>query len=128
MAKVIGIGGVFFKSKDPAALINWYRDVLGMPVHDWGGVAITPEAMAAQPGAAMVFAPFKQDTKYFEPSTRDYMINLMVDDMEGILASCAKHGVAVTRSDDQSMGHFAHLMDPEGNKIELWEPAPMKTE
>ena len=93
MAKVIGVGGIFFKSRDPAALLNWYRDVLGLQVHDWGGVFMTPDAMAAHPGAGTVFAPFKQDTTYFEPSTKDFMINLAVDDLDGILASCARHGV-----------------------------------
>ena len=78
MAKVLGIGGIFFKAKDPAALINWYRDVIGLQIEDWGGVVLRPEAMAAHPGAATVFSPFKADTKYFEPSTKDFMINLAV--------------------------------------------------
>ncbi len=83
MAKVIGVGGIFFKSKDPAALTKWYADVLGMPMQDWGGILLMPETMAAHPGAATVFAPFKQDTTYFEPSTKDFMINLAVDDLDG---------------------------------------------
>lgn len=126
MAKVLGIGGVFFKAKDPAALMNWYRDVVGMHVHDWGGVFITPEAMAAHPGAGSVFSPFKADTDYFEPSTKEFMINLAVDDIDGILANCAKHGVTPVRTfPDEFNGRFAHIMDPEGNKIELWQPRPV---
>ncbi len=125
MAKVIGVGGIFFKSNDPAALINWYKDVLGLPVHDWGGVLLMPEAMAAHPGAATVFAPFKQETTYFQPSTKDFMINLAVDDLEGVLASCEKHGVEIKRLPDEPNGKFAHISDPEGTRIELWEPKPM---
>lgn len=126
MAKVIGVGGVFFKSKDPAALTKWYGEVLGMPVHDWGGVFMTPEAMSAHPGAGTVFAPFKQDTDYFLPSTNAFMINLAVDDLDGVLANCAKHGVTPAKTfPDEANGRFAHIMDPEGNKVELWEPKPM---
>ena len=125
MAKVIGVGGIFFKSRDPAALLTWYRDVLGLQVHDWGGVFMAPDAMAAHPGAGTVFAPFKQDTTYFEPSTKDFMINLAVDDLDGILASCAKHGVEAKVLPPEPNGRFAHVSDPEGTRIELWEPKPM---
>ena len=125
MAKVLGIGGVFFKSKDPAALLKWYADVLGMPLQDWGGVLLMPENMAGHPGAATVFSPFKQDTTYFQPSTKDFMINLAVDDLEGVLASCAKHGVEAKVLPDEPNGRFAHISDPEGTRIELWQPKPM---
>jgi predicted enzyme related to lactoylglutathione lyase len=125
MAKVLGIGGIFFKSKDPTALIQWYRDVIGLEVQDWGGIVIRPEAMAAHPGAATVFAPFKQDTTYFQPSTKDFMINFAVDDLEAILASCAKHGVEAKVMPDEPNGRFAHISDPEGTRIELWQPKPM---
>jgi predicted enzyme related to lactoylglutathione lyase len=125
MAKVLGVGGIFFKSKDPAALLNWYRDVIGLELEDWGGVVLRPEAMAGHPGAATVFSPFKQDTTYFEPSKKDFMINLAVDDLEGVLASCAKHGVEAKVLPDEPNGRFAHIVDPEGNKFELWQPKPM---
>jgi predicted enzyme related to lactoylglutathione lyase len=125
MAKVIGVGGVFFKSKDPQALLQWYRDVIGLELQPWGGVVLRPQAMADHPGAATVFAPFKEDTTYFQPSTRDFMINLAVDDLDGVLASCAKHGVEASVMDDQPNGRFAHIMDPEGVRIELWQPRPM---
>lgn len=82
--------------------------------------------MAAHPGAATVFAPFKQDTTYFQPSTKDFMINLAVDDLDGVLASCAKHGVEATLMPPEPNGRFAHLLDPEGTRIELWEPKPME--
>lgn len=125
MAKVLGIGGVFFKSKDPVGLAHWYRDVIGLELEDWGGIVFRPEAMAAHPGAATVFSPFGEDTTYFAPSTREFMINLAVDDLDGILASCAQHGVEATVLPDEPNGRFAHVIDPEGTKIELWQPKPM---
>jgi predicted enzyme related to lactoylglutathione lyase len=125
MASVLGVGGVFFKSRDPVALIDWYRDVLGLDVQPWGGVVFTPEGMAGHPGAGTVFSPFAEDTTYFEPSTREFMINLAVDDLDGILKSCAAHGVEATVLPDQPNGRFAHIVDPEGTKLELWQPEPM---
>ena len=125
MARVLGIGGIFFKSKDPTALTNWYRDVIGLPVEDWGGVLLRPEPMSAHPGAATVFAPFKQDTTYFQPSTKDFMINLAVDDLDAILANCAKYGVEAKILPEEPNGKFAHISDPEGTRIELWQPKPM---
>jgi predicted enzyme related to lactoylglutathione lyase len=125
MARVLGVGGVFFKSRDPRALSAWYRDVIGLELEDWGGVVFRPEAMAGHPGAATVFSAFEDETTYFQPSTRDFMINLAVDDLEGILASCAAHGVEVKVLPDEPNGRFAHLLDPEGTKIELWQPKPM---
>ncbi len=118
---------MFFKATDPAALIAWYRDVLGLEVEDWGGVVFRPEAMAAQPGAGTVFSAFEADTTYFEPSAKDFMLNLAVDDLDGILASCATHGVEATVFPDQPNGRFAHIVDPEGTKIELWQPEPMSS-
>jgi predicted enzyme related to lactoylglutathione lyase len=125
MARVLGVGGVFFKSRDPRALSAWYRDVIGLEVEDWGGVVFRPEAMAGHPGAATVFSAFEAETTYFEPSARDFMINLAVDDLDGILASCAVHGVDVKVLPDEPNGRFAHLLDPDGTKIELWQPKPM---
>jgi predicted enzyme related to lactoylglutathione lyase len=125
MARVLGVGGVFFKARDQGALLAWYRDVLGLEVEDWGGVVFTPDAMAAHPGSGTVFSPFEADTTYFAPSTKDFMINLAVDDLEGILARCAEHGVEVLVLSDEANGRFAHILDPEGTKIELWQPKPM---
>lgn len=125
MARVLGIGGVFFKSKDPAALTRWYRDVIGLELEDWGGIIFRPEAMAGQPGAATVFSAFEADTTYFAPSTREFMINLAVDDLDAILASCAQRGVEANVMPDEPNGRFAHILDPDGTKIELWPPKPM---
>jgi predicted enzyme related to lactoylglutathione lyase len=125
MARVLGIGGVLFKSRDPGALAAWYRDVLGLEVQEWGGVVFRPEPMTAHPGAATVLSPLAADTTYFAPSTKVFMINPAVDDLDGILASCALHGVAATVLPDEPNGRFAHILDPEGTKIELWQPKPM---
>jgi predicted enzyme related to lactoylglutathione lyase len=126
MAKVLGIGGVFFKSRDQAALRDWYSRILGLSFEDWGGVVFTPQLAASHPGAATVFSSFKHDTDYFEPSSNEFMINLMVDDMDGILERCAQHDVTLLqRLDDEPNGRFAHILDPEGRKLELWEPKPM---
>jgi predicted enzyme related to lactoylglutathione lyase len=126
MAKVLGIGGVFFKSDDQAGLRDWYSRVLGLEFGDWGGVVFTPDAAAAHPGAGTVFSPFSADTDYFEPSTKEFMVNLMVDDLDGALERCASHGVEpVKRFEDEPNGRFAHILDPEGRKLELWEPRPM---
>ncbi len=122
MAKVLGLGGLFFKSRDTAALREWYNRVLGIEFADWGGVAFTPDAAMAQPGAATIFSPFKADTEYFAPSDKDYMFNLMVDDLDGVLARCRAEGVEAGEILDEFNGRFAHIIDPEGRKIELWEP------
>lgn len=116
---------MFFKSTDPVALAGWYRDVLGLEIQDWGGAVLGPEAMAAHPGAVTVFSPFVADTTYFAPSTRDFMINLAVDDLEGVLERCAQHGVEATVLPDEPNGRFAHILEPDGIKIELWQPKPM---
>jgi predicted enzyme related to lactoylglutathione lyase len=126
MPKVLGVGGVFFKSKDPAAMGEWYARVLGLESHDWGGVVFDPAVAARHAGAGTVFSPFKADTDYFEPSEKEFMINLMVDDLDGVLARCAEHGVHPVKTfPEEPNGRFAHIMDPEGRKIELWEPKPM---
>lgn len=125
MARVLGLGGLFFKSADPAATRDWYHRVLGIAVEEWG-TFFAPDAAAAHPGAGTVFAPFSADTDYFAPSDKEFMFNLMVDDLDGILARCAEHDVVPVRTfPDEANGRFAHIIDPEGRKIELWEPKPM---
>ena len=126
MAKVIGVGGVFFKSREQKALQEWYTRVLGLSFEPWGGVIFLPQTAASHAGAATIFSSFPGDTDYFAPSTSDFMINLMVDDLDGVLAQCKEHGVTPLQvMNDQPNGRFAHILDPEGRKIELWEPAPM---
>lgn len=128
MAKVLGIGGLFYKAIDPAASAAWYKDVLGVVFYDWGGAVFTPDAAAAHPGSGTVFSPFKADTSYFAPSTREFMINFMVDDLDAMLARCKQRGVEpLMVMPDEANGSFAHIMGPDGVKIELWQPKPMPT-
>jgi predicted enzyme related to lactoylglutathione lyase len=126
MSKVLGLGGLFFKSIDSAAMRDWYGRVLGLSFESWGGLVFLPETAAAHPGAATIFSAFAAETDYFSPSTHDYMFNLMVDDLDGILARCDEQGVtALAPILDEPNGRFAYIVDPEGRKIELWQPKPM---
>jgi predicted enzyme related to lactoylglutathione lyase len=123
MGRVVGIGGVFFKSKDPKALAAWYRDMLGIEIADWGGAMLPLRDKAQAPkGAVQVWSPFKQDTDYFKPSTREFMIDFQVDDLDAMLAKLKAKGVAVLGHQDSEDGGFAWIMDPDGTKIELWQP------
>ena len=118
---ITGIGGVFFKAKDPKALAAWYRDVLGLPLQSWGGAALRYDA-PGHPSAAG-WAAFPASSSYFAPSTGDFMINYAVDDMEALVARLQAKGVTILkRSEDDQNGRFAWILDPEGNKVELWEP------
>lgn len=123
MAKVTGVGGVFFKSRDPAALGAWYRDRLGIELAPFGGAVFR---WADDPKAHVgytVFSPFAEDSGYFDPSTRPVMINLRVDDLEGLLASLRAAGERVLeRRADEPNGKFGYVLDPEGTLLELWEP------
>jgi predicted enzyme related to lactoylglutathione lyase len=123
MAKVLGVGGIFFKSKDPKALMAWYQRALGVP-GEHGFVAFRPEAIP--PGGATVFSPFKEDADKFKPSTREFMFNLMVDDIDGALAQVKDAGGTLVdeRQDYGEYGIFGWFMDPDGNKVELWQPKP----
>jgi predicted enzyme related to lactoylglutathione lyase len=121
MAKITGIGGIFVKSPDPKALCAWYRDVLGMAVQDWGAALL--EQNPQSPDTA-TWTPFKQDTQYFAPSTREVMINFAVDDLDAYLKQIEAKGVKVLdRQTMEGMGSFAWIMDPDGTKIEFWQPS-----
>lgn len=118
---ITGIGGIFFKSKDPKALAAWYRDVLGIAIEDWGGALLRYDAAGHPP--MVVWSPFPQDSNYFAPSDKPFMINFAVDDMDAYLARLEKKDVKVLKRDDADPnGKFAWIVDPEGNKIELWQP------
>lgn len=118
---VTGVGGVFFKAKDPKALAVWYRDVLGLPMEAWGGAALRYDAPKHPP--VLTWNAFPDSTRYFAPSTSAFMINYAVDDMNAVLARLRAKGVEILKQDDSDTnGHFAWILDPEGNKIELWEP------
>lgn len=118
---ITGVGGVFFKAKDPKALAAWYRDVLGMPVEAWGGAALRYDAPMHPP--AVAWNAFPSTTKYFAPSTSGLMINYAVDDMDALLARLKSKDVTIIKRDDSDPnGRFTWILDPEGNKVELWEP------
>jgi catechol 2,3-dioxygenase-like lactoylglutathione lyase family enzyme len=120
MAKVTGVGGVFFKSDDPAALRKWYHEHLGIDVQDWGAVFLWKRD---RPHIAYtVWSPFPADTTYFEPSGKPFMINLRVDDLQGLLARLRASGARVLdRFEKGENGDFGYVLDPEGNLLELWQ-------
>ncbi|CAN4278099.1 VOC family protein [Pseudoxanthomonas sp. LjRoot125] len=122
MERVTGIGGIFFKSADPKALSAWYRDHLGLDVSDWGG-AIFPWGGEGSPVGMTIWSPFKQDTTYMAPSTSSFMINFRVADLDALLAALREEGCNVVGDPQVSeQGKFGWVLDPEGNKVELWEP------
>jgi predicted enzyme related to lactoylglutathione lyase len=123
MERVRGIGGFFFKARDPKALSAWYRDALGIAIEDWGGAIFRWDKLDARGGAATVWSPFAADTTYFAPSDRPYMINFVVDDLDAIRAQVkAAGGTVDDKTTDDFNGRFGWVMDPEGNRVELWEP------
>ena len=124
MQKVRGIGGVFFKAKDPAALGAWYRDNLGVPVEEWGGCGFKWSDHDAKGTASTVWSPFPEDTTYFAPSTQLFMVNFRVEDLDAMLAQLRESGCDVDdKTQEMEFGRFGWVMDPEGNRIELWQPA-----
>ena len=124
MAKVTGIGGVFFKStKDHKALAAWYQKHLGMPLESWGGAMLKwPEDRAGDEGVT-VWHVAEPNTKWFAPSNASFMINYRVDDMTGLLANLRAAGIEIIKGPDtDDNGTFAWIVDPDGNKVELWQP------
>jgi predicted enzyme related to lactoylglutathione lyase len=121
MQKVRGIGGVFFKVDDPKALSAWYERVLGVPLQPWGGAFFEWDKLREAPaGAGTVWSPFKSDSSYF-PGT--LMLNFVVDDLDAMLAQAREAGAQVDdKVSDDDNGRFGWLVDPAGNKIELWQP------
>lgn len=129
LPRVTGFGGLFFKAKDSDALSAWYRDRLGLPIEEWGG-CVFPWRDAEDPKKAghTVWSVFDAKTPYFKPSRKAFMMNFRVDDLDRVLAELESEGVEVTAASEESeYGKFGWVMDPEGNKIELWQPpAPPK--
>jgi len=123
-ARVTGIGGVFFRSRDPAATSAWYARHLGLAVTEWGG-CIFPWREAADPAreGATVWSPFPADTEYFGNPTQPVMINYRVADLDAVLTALAAEGVTVLpdRAEEPN-GRFAWIIDGDGNRVELWEP------
>lgn len=121
--RVTGIGGVFFKSADPKQLMGWYREHLGIEAEDWGTAFSWMEQARPDKQGYTVWSPFKADTEYFAPSDKPFMFNYRVADMDALIEALKAEGVTVVGDVKQEEnGKFAWVMDPEGNKIELWEP------
>ena len=118
MPTVLGIGGVFVRSRDPDALRAWYRDMLGLDIQDWGGAQLS-----STPGTYSVWSAFRADTTYFAPSEREFMVNLRVDDLDALLAHLRERGARVLdRREDSADGKFGYVVDPDGTLLELWQP------
>ncbi len=121
MKRVTGIGGIFFKARDPVALRAWYQRHLGVNVLDWGGAVFDwgPQ------GGSTVWSIGDVANDYYAPSTAPFMINYRVADLHGLLAALRAEGCEVLdKVDESEFGKFGWVMDPEGNKVELWEPPP----
>jgi predicted enzyme related to lactoylglutathione lyase len=120
MAKVLGVGGVFFKSSDPKMLYDWYARWLGMQFEDWG-TAFYPITMP--PNGQTVWSAFDAATNYFAPSEKEFMFNLVVDNLEEALRQVQEGRATIIGNIEKlEYGSFGWFMDPDGNKVELWEP------
>ncbi len=123
MKKVTGIGGIFFKCKDPNKMKAWYQKHLGLNTNDYGATFEWYEGADSTKKASTQWSPFEETTKYFAPSTKDFMINYRVENLEQLVEELKKEGVTIVdKIETYDYGKFVHIMDVEGNKIELWEP------
>jgi predicted enzyme related to lactoylglutathione lyase len=128
MRRVTGIGGIFFKAKDAKVLRAWYKRHLGIAIEEWGGIAFrwqSPENENVDFLGTTVWSIFEDSSKYFAPSNSQFMINYRVEDVDAMLALLRQEGCNVDDKVEQSeFGKFGWVMDPEGNRIELWQPPP----
>jgi predicted enzyme related to lactoylglutathione lyase len=123
LKRVTGIGGIFFKCKDPKALRDWYQTHLGLNTNQYGSVFEWFQGADSTKKGFSQWSPFKETTKYFAPSTKEFMINYRVENLELLLVELKKEGVTISDTmQTYDYGKFVHIMDLEGNKIELWEP------
>ena len=121
--KVTGIGGIFFKCKDPKKMTEWYKKHLGLETNPYGATFEWYESPDSTKKAQTQWTPFTETTKYFEPSTKDFMINYRVENLETLVEELKKEGVIIIdKIETYDYGKFVHILDVEGNKIELWEP------
>lgn len=122
MQRVTGIGGIFFKAKDPVALRAWYQKHLGFDVQSWGGTMFEWSASGSSKGSTTWSVSSVEDD-YFAPSSSAFMINYRVADLHGLLQALREEGCQVLdKVDESEIGKFGWVIDPEGNKVELWEP------
>ena len=124
MKRVLGIGGVFIKTKDPVKLQKWYEENLGIEPNYEGYIIFHWKDLGKKPGKAYtLWGLFPQDTDYFEPSENPFMLNFLVRDLDGLLEDLREKGIKVQdKIVEHQEGRFAWFIDPEGNKVELWEP------
>ncbi len=128
MKRVTGIGGIFFSANDPATLGDWYKRHLGIDVQSWGGAAFRWADADGNPvGGTTAWSIGKADGSHFAPSKATFMVNYRVDDLDALLQALRDEGCDVLEKTDHSeYGKFGWVMDPEGNKVELWQPPPGK--
>lgn len=120
--KVTGIGGIFFKSKNPDQLKEWYNKQLGLVTNEYGSLFEFRQSEDGKKGY-LQWSPFSADTTYFQPGEQEFMINYRVENLEGLLVELKEAGVTIVGElESYEYGKFAHILDPEGRKIELWEP------
>lgn len=124
MKRVTGIGGIFFKSKDPQSIQQWYAKHLGFKIMEFGAAVFSWKRMGADDKSGYtVWSPFEQNTKYFDPSLKEFMVNFRVENLKALLEELKKEGVhVIDKTEEYEYGKFGWIVDPEGNKIELWEP------
>lgn len=121
--RVTGIGGIFFRSKNPKETREWYGKNLGLALNDYGSTFESRNANNPEEINYLQWSPFKEDTDYFAPSKKEFMINYRVQNIEGLVKKLRENGVTIVDAIEEfEYGKFVHVMDPEGNKIELWEP------
>ena len=122
--KVLGVGGVFFRSPDPERLAKWYQETLGLGIEAWGtthGTSFSPEQMPAN--SFTVWSTFASDTEYFGDRRQAFMINLVMDDLDAALSNVrAAGGEVIPEKEEHDFGRFGWIVDPDGNRVELWEP------
>ncbi|MFK7808801.1 MAG: VOC family protein [Saprospiraceae bacterium] len=123
MKRVTGLGGIFFKCKDPKQLKSWYQKHLGINADQYGGSFRWRKFDEPNQEASTSWSPFPNNTKHFEPSKKEFMINYRVENLKELLVVLEEEGVEIVGEMQQfDYGNFAHILDSEGNKVELWEP------
>ena len=123
MKRVTGVGGIFFKVEDPEETRNWYKDHLGLKTNEYGSLFEFREGANPDQKGYLQWSPFSESTKYFEPSAKEYMINFRVQNIEKLVELLKEEGVQVLDEiEEYEYGKFVHILDPNGLKLELWEP------
>ncbi|GAA4745082.1 VOC family protein [Flavisolibacter ginsenosidimutans] len=129
LKKVTGIGGIFFKCKDASKMREWYKTNLGLNTNQYGAVFEWHQGADSTKKGFTQWSPFKETTKYFEPSTKEFMINYRVENLKALVEELKKNGVTVLDAiETYDYGKFVHILDVEGNKVELWEPNDVEYE